>query len=186
MAFSGAVLGGLITTSSERIRAIHDHLCAYNYDWPRDPFTTSEKAAAWLEARLARATGDDEVVYCISNVEGGRGAGLPRYAATIVTSHFIISGDLQTVDPNSYHPYPYKGDVKIVPRSKIQSLTMHHVEYFDLPDEEEPDYISFTAVFEGIPPLVVGMSRYSSQRDVSTARLFDSLRSDLLTASTTT
>ncbi|WP_458112124.1 hypothetical protein M1D88_18010 [Arthrobacter sp. R1-13] len=171
-----------MTPSSERIRAIHEHLCAHNYDWPRDPFTTSEKAAAWLEARLARATGDDEVEFCKSNVEGERGAGLLRYAATIVTPQFIISGDLQTVDPNSYPPYPYKGDVKIVPRSAIQSLTMHHVEYFDVSDEEEPDYISFTATFEGIPPLVVGMPRYSSQCDGSTARLFDSLRSDLLTA----
>jgi hypothetical protein len=168
--------------SSERMKAIHDRLCAGNYDWPRDPFTTSEKAAAWLEARLARATGDDEVQFCMSNVDGGRGGGLPRYTATIVTPQFVISGDLQTVDPNSYPPYPYKGDVRVVPRSSIQSLTMHHVEYFDVPDEEEPDYISFTAVFDGIPPLVVGMPRYSRQRDGSTARLFDSLRSDLLTA----
>jgi hypothetical protein len=168
--------------SSERIKAIHDRLCEGNYDWPRDPFTTAEKATAWLEGRLARAIQDDEVQFCVSNVEGGRGGSLPRYTATIVTPLFVISGDLQTVDPNNYSPYPYKGDVKIVPRSSIQSLTMHHVEYFDVPDEEHPDYISFTAVFDGVPPLVVGMPRYASQRNGSTARLFDSLRSDLLTA----
>jgi len=168
--------------SSERIKAIHDRLCDGNYDWPRNPFTTSEKAAAWLEVRLARATGEDEIEFCMSSVEGERGVELPRYTATIVTPQFVVSGELQTVDPKGYPPYPYKGDVHVVPRSSIQSLTMHHVEYFEVPDEEERDYISFTAVFGGIPPIVVGMPRYSRQHDGSTARLFDSLRSDLLTA----
>lgn len=131
----------------------------------------------WLEHRLARAVGDAEIVFCVATVEGGRGAQPTGYQATIFTPEFVVSGEIRLSDFD-HRQYQPAGDVRIVPRSKIQSLTLHHVDSF-ASDDEGPDYVSFTATFEGIEPVFVDMPRHAAQDDGSTSRIFDALREDL-------
>ena len=163
--------------SKEALERVQKHLRSSNNNWPRDHFMMSEKVATWLEHRLARAVGDSEVMFVSSTVEDGRGGSRARYAATILTDELVIHGEIQAPENSGRTPYPHQGDVTVVHRSKIQSLILHHVEPAD--DEGTPDYVSFTATFDGVPPMVVGMPRYSSQMDGSTSNAFDSLMRDL-------
>ncbi|MEV8112347.1 hypothetical protein [Pseudarthrobacter oxydans] len=167
--------------SQERLEKLQSLMRASNEDWPRkDFFTRSGKLVSWLEVRLAKSVGDSEIEFISSRVEGGRGASTTKYSATILTSDLVIFGELSATDSNQIPPYPVPGDVKIVHRSKITGLTLHHVEYFET--DETPDYVSFTADFEDFPSLAIGMPKYSSQLDGSTARIFESLKADLAAA----
>jgi hypothetical protein len=163
--------------SKEALERVQKHLRSSNNNWPRDHFMMSEKVATWLEHRLARVVGDSEVQFVSSTVEDGRA----RYSATILTDELVIHGEIQAPEDSGRAPYPHQGDVTVVHRSKIQSLTLHHVEPAD--DEGTPDDVSFTAAFDGVPPIVVGMPRYPSQMDGSTSKAFDSLMRDLGRAS---
>lgn len=164
--------------STKAIEKVQKHLRNSNSDWPRDQFMRSEKVVSWLEHRLARVVGDDEIEFVTSTVVEGRGGDISKFTATILTKDFVIHGHLEAPSTGEqFPPYPYPGDVRIVPRSQIENLALHHVEYFE--DDERPDYVSFTAVFAGLPPMHVGLPRYSNQVDASTSRIFDSLMLDL-------
>lgn len=164
--------------STKAIEEVQKYLRNSNSDWPRDHFMRSEKVVSWLEHRLARVVGDDEIQFATSTVVDGRGGDVAKFTATILTKDFVIHGHLEApAAGEQFPPYPHPGDVSIVPRSQIQGLTLHHVEYFE--DDERPDYASFTAVFTGLPPMYVGLPRYSNQMDGSTSRIFDSLMLDL-------
>jgi hypothetical protein len=52
------------------------------------------------------------------------------------------------------------------------------VEYYGQTDEPQQDHVSFTAVFDGIPPVVV--EARSVPNDGTTSRLFDALQVDLI------
>ncbi|NKR11235.1 MULTISPECIES: hypothetical protein [Paenarthrobacter] len=169
--------------STKAVERIQKHLRNSNYDWPRDHFTRSEKVVSWLEHRLARVVSDDDIEFATSTVVDGRDGSVAKYTATILTKDFVIHGHMEAPDAaQQFTPYPQPGDVTIVHRSNIQSLTLHHVE--ESGDDEIPDYVSFTAVFTGLPPVHVGLPRYSAQMDGSTSGIFDSLTRDLGRAAT--
>ncbi|MFK0042054.1 hypothetical protein ACIQTW_19645 [Paenarthrobacter sp. NPDC090517] len=165
--------------STKAIEKVQKHLRNSNNDWPLDHFMlTSHQVVSWLEHRLARVVGDDDIEFVSSTVVDGRGGNTAKFTATILTKDFVIHGHLESAPAGERQPpYPHPGDVSVVPRSQIESLALHHVEYFE--DDERPDYVSFTAVFAGLPPMYVGLPRYSNQMDGSTSRIFDSLMLDL-------
>jgi hypothetical protein len=164
--------------SLKSVEAIHDLLSDANTSWPRFPFSLIEKRVAFLERRLARAVGLAEIEYCISS--GHEVAdGTTKYEATLFTSDLVISGSLLATDIQNV-PYPPQGDVAIVPRSAIRSLTLHHVEYYGDDDNGKPDYVSFTATFDGLPPVFIGLpGGRGAVHDGTTSRLFDALQADL-------
>ncbi|MGO4188549.1 hypothetical protein [Pseudarthrobacter sp. TAF60_1] len=161
--------------SAEGFEVIRERLAASNNDWPSRPFSNADKQAEFLERRLARAIGGREIVFATATVEGVRGNEQPRrYVATLFTEDAIFSGHL-TVDLAAM--YPPSGDVRIIPRTAIRSLTLHHVEHDD--SSARPDLVSFTATFDGLEPVAVGLPRWGIEGE-SSASLFDSLQSDLI------
>lgn len=163
--------------SLQSVEAIHDQLSDANTNWPRFPFTLIEKRSSTLEKRLARAVGSAEIDFCISSV-AQVAEGTIKYLATLFTPDLVISGTMMATDIQNV-PSPLKGDVVIVPRSAIRSLTLHHVEYYGYDNNPGPDYVSFTATFAGAPDVVVGLPGSGLKNDGATSRLFDALQADL-------
>lgn len=166
--------------SLKQVEAIHDLLSdANNHSWPRHQFSIIERRSAFLERRLARAAGSEEIEFCVSSGQQ-IAEGITQYSATLFTRDLVISGSLNATDIQN-EPYPPQGDVVIVPRSAIRSLTLHHVEYFGDDDSGKPDYVSFTATFEGLPPVFIGMpGSRGANHDGTTSRFFDALQADLV------
>lgn len=161
--------------SLQSVTDIHELLFTANNRWPKNYFTNIERNfLPLLEKRLARAVGGREIEFCLASVDDERTGGPVTYSATLFTSDLVIIGTMSAGDESA--TYPHKGDVLMVPRSAIRSLTINHVEYYD--DDQSRDYVQFTAVFDGAPPVHVGQ-RLTSENDGRTSDLFDSLQSDL-------
>jgi hypothetical protein len=158
------------------VDSMHDLLSDANNNWPRSPWSTAEGRAGILEKRLARAAGKREVEFCIPSVteDGDKGT---HFAATIFTADLVISGDLHATNERQT-AWNLLANVVMVPRSAIRSLTLHQVEYFGNDDAAGEDYVSFTAVYEGMAPVIVG-SPSSGLKRGATSRLFDALQADL-------
>ncbi|WP_426986564.1 hypothetical protein [Pseudarthrobacter sp. Y6] len=158
------------------VDTMHEHLTEANNRWPRDGWTTAEGRAGILEKRLARAVGPREVEFSISSVTEEDASGV-HFAATLFTADLVISGALHATN-EQIAPRDLTGDVVIVPRSALRSLTLHQVEYFGNDNEATEDHVSFTATYEGMAPVVVGPPSSGSRRG-ATSRLFDALQADL-------
>ena len=162
--------------TSQLVDSMHELLSDVNNNWPRSPWSTAEGRAGILEKRLARATGKRDVEFCIASVTDVAAEGT-HFAATIFTADLVIYGDLHATNERQA-AYNLLANVVTVPRSAIRSLTLHQVEYFGSDDAEGEDYVSFTATYEGMAPVVVG-SPASGLKRGATSRLFDALQADL-------
>lgn len=162
--------------SLQLVESMHDRLSNANRNWPRNAFSNAQGRAIILEKRLARAARGRDVDYCISSaVEEADGSVI--FAATLFTEDLVISGELRANEEQSDRGQIF-GDVAIVSRSAIRSLTLHHVEYFGYDNEESEDYVSFTASYEGMASVVVGPPSSGAPR-MATSLLFDALQADL-------
>lgn len=163
--------------SRQLVESIQERLSSANSEWPRHMFTTADKQSVILVRRLARAAKSQDVEFCFSSKEKFA-EGSARFGGILFTRDMVIVGTL-----SSGEEYPPSGDVVMVPRSAIRSLTLHHVEYFGYDDDgSEPDYVSFTAEYDGMPPVHIGMPGKGGPLDGSTSQLFDALQADLLKA----
>lgn len=162
--------------SAQALEAIRKRLVALNDGWPREPKPDGQ--AEILERRLARAVGDSEIIFATATVDGGRGISEPRrYVATLFTENAVVSGKLTVGEGASYPP---AGDVRIIPRKALRGLILHHI------DPGEPEIVSFTAMFDGLEPVVVGLPQHGRAGDGGSSSLFDSLRADLFGSSPVT
>lgn len=164
--------------SKQLFEAIHKHLTEANSQWPRSAFSFAEGEAIHLERRLGRAVGPAEVEICASTaIEHEDGS--VDYSAVLLTQDYLIAGSLKAaaVKPERYQSPP--GDVYLAPRSAIRGLTLHQADYFGLDYGSGGDYVSFTATFEGMPPVVVGPPSRGVVVDGRTGQLFDALQADL-------
>lgn len=162
--------------TKQLVDSIHEHLMEANHYWPKHAFSHAEAQAVYLERRLARCVGDAEVEHCVATVTENADGSID-YAAVVLTNETVVTGALKA--PAERGERIPEGAVHVVPRSAIKGLTLHHVEYFGQDDETGRDYVSFSAAFEGIPPLVVALPGRGASNDGRTGRLFDALKNDL-------
>lgn len=164
--------------SQQLLEAIHERLTEANSYWPRTGFTFAENEAVHLERRLARAIGHGEVELCVCTAVENEDATV-NYSAVMLTQDFVIAGSLKAAAERGPSYQAPAGDVHVAPRSAIQSLTLHNADYFGLDYGQGGDYVSFTAVLEGIPPVVVGLPSRGIRTDGRTGQFFDALQADL-------
>ena len=157
--------------------SIREHLTTANHYWPRSAFSHAEGQAVYLERRLARCIGAADVEHCFATVGENEDRSID-YAAVILTSEGVIFGSLRAAAERGPQRIP-EGSVHTVPRSAIQSLTVHDVEYFGYEDVQGKDYVSFTANFEGGHHVHVPLPGKGVANDGRTGRMFDSLAADL-------
>jgi hypothetical protein len=167
--------------SKQLLEAVHEHLTEANSYWPRSAFTFAEGEAVHLERRLARAVGPAEVEICFSTVKENEDGTLD-FSAVVLTRDFIVAGNLRAAAERGARYESPVGDVSVAPRSAIRGLTLHQADYFGLDYGSRGDYVSFTAIFEGMPPVVVGPPSRGARTDDRTGRLFDALQTDLAKA----
>lgn len=164
--------------SQQLLEAIHERLTEANSYWPRSAFSFTEGEAVHLERRLARAIGPAEVELCFATAHENE-HGSVEYSAVLLTKDFVVTGSLSaaSVRPDRYQ-VPL-GDVRIAPRSAICGLTLHQADYFGLEYGAGSDYVSFTAMFDGMPPVVIGPPSRGIRTDGRTGQLFEALQTDL-------
>ena len=167
--------------SQQLLEATHELLTEANSYWPRSAFSFTEGEAVHLERRLARAIGAAEVEICFATAHENEDRSV-EYCAVLLTRDFVIAGSLKApaVRPERYQS-PL-GDVSVTPRSAIRGLTLHQSDYFGLDYGDRGDYVSFTATFEGMPPVVVGPPSRGLRTDGRTGQLFEALQADLAKA----
>lgn len=166
--------------SAELVDAMHELLSEANANWPREAFTTAEGHVGVLETRMARATGSRKVLFCLSSVTDKREEGVTQFVATIFAEDLVISGRLTTSN-EKISPRKIDADVAMVPRTAIRRLTLHQVDYFDNERAGPGGYVSFTADYDGMDPIVVGPPS-SYVRGDAISDLFDALQEDLAKA----
>ena len=172
-----AETGGALLMSKELIQRLHDRLAASNYSWPREAFSPAEQAAQYLEHRLARSVGTQDIEFCHAVVDEDRENGTAHYTVVLFTRHHVLRGEIRGSRTERV-VYPPAGDVTVVSRSGLKSLTLHHVEYFD--EESRPDHVEFSAVFENLPTVHIGRNRFGESQDETRNLIFDALQADLL------
>jgi hypothetical protein len=167
--------------SKELIQSLHSRLAASNYSWPREAFSPAEQAAQYLEHRLARVVGQSDIEFCHAVVDEDREKGTAHYTVVLFTRQHVVRGEIHG-SRTERAAYPPAGDVTIVPRSGLKSLTLHHVEYFD--EESRPDHVEFSAAFENLPLVHIGRNRFGESQDEGRNLIFDALQEDLVRAAT--
>lgn len=170
--------GHPIHMSKQLLEATHELLTEANSYWPRSAFSFTEGEAVHLERRLARALGSAEVLLCFATADENED-GSVDYSAVLLTERFLVAGSLRAA---AVRPESYKaplGDVCIVPRSAIRGLTLHQADYFGHDYGQGSDYVSFTATFEGMPPVVVGPPSRGIRTDGVTGQIFQALQANL-------
>lgn len=165
--------------TKQLVDAINEHLTAANNEWPRTAFNHAQGQAVYLERRLARCVGEATVEHCVAVVDETEES--IEYSAVILTSEMVIVGALSAPRERGGYTAPL-GTVHMGPRSAIQSLAMHDVEYFGYEDTQHKDYISFTATLQGMPLVHVSLPSRGVANDGRTGRMFDSLAADLASA----
>lgn len=160
---------------SKKIEDVRLSLSNANFNWPNDGFSPLVKHSSWLEQRLALAVGESEILFCTAETKGEHGSSASHLSAIIFTTDFVICGYMRPGEANKQQYQP-KGDVQIVPRSKIESLTVHHVGSFS---DEGPSQVIFTANYEGIGPVLIDGQRYAEPGVFSTVNIFALLKQDL-------
>ncbi|BCW69974.1 hypothetical protein [Arthrobacter sp. NicSoilB8] len=163
------------------VDAINEHLTAANHYWPRSAFNHAEGQAVYLERWLARCIGDATVEHCVATVDETEAT--ISYSALVLTAEMVIVGALSAARERGFQRLP-DGVVHMVPRTAIQGLAVHHVEYFGYAEDTSAskEYVSFTATFGGMPPAYVSLPSKGVTNDGRTGRMFDSLAADLLAA----
>lgn len=164
--------------SEQLLEGIHDRLTEANSMWPRHAFSFAEGEAVHLERRLARAIGSEQVELCVSTAVVNEDRTMD-YSAVVLTENFVVAGSLKAAGDRAERYESPTGDVHVVRRSAIRGLTLHQADYFGLESGPSGNYVSFTAAFEGVPPVVVGPRSRGAANDGRTGQLFDALHADL-------